>query len=136
MSAPGKFQSPKSDKLADPAKFLKLAERVERTLSEGEGCLNKDMPKQVDPNKILVSPLNRLGAPPNVRHVHQGILKSFLTKAFDRTRPAIGICVEVKSEQGIKKLLAHNNKLLLACSFLPYLFIYLLLNVKLFIVAS
>ena len=67
-------------------------------------------PKQIDPNMVLVSPMNRLGASPNVQHIHFGILKSFLKNSFDRTRPAIGICVEYKSEQGIKKLLEHNRR--------------------------
>ena len=41
-------------------------------------------------------------------HVHFGILNSFKTKGFDRTRPAIGICILYASEEGKKRLLEHN----------------------------
>ena len=91
----------------DPGKFLKLAQRVEETLTKE--ILHQE-PKQLDPNVVLVSPLNRLGASPNVQHIHFGILKSFLKNSFDRTRPAIGICIEYRSEQGIKQLLEHNRR--------------------------
>ena len=66
--------------------------------------------KQIDPNLVLVSPLNRLGASPNVQHVHSGILKPFQKNSYDRTRPAIGICAAYRSEQGMKKLLEHNRR--------------------------
>ena len=61
----------------DVGKAKKLAQRVEETLATE--CLFAE-PKQVDPSLILVAPANRDGAPPNVMHVHNGILKCFLTK--------------------------------------------------------
>ena len=76
-------------------------------------------PKQIDPNLVLVSPLNRLGGSPNVQHVHFGILKSIQKNSYDRTRPAIGICVEYRSEQGIKKLLEHNRRFTQGNKLLP-----------------
>jgi hypothetical protein len=102
-----KFDAPNPSKDVDTGKFLKLAQRVEQVLTTE--CLYPE-PKQIDPDKVLVSPLNRLGASPNTKHVHFGILRSFLKNSFDRTRPAIGICVEIKSEQGLKRLLEHNHK--------------------------
>ena len=97
MAAPQKLGAPKTGSDVDPGKFLKLAQRVEETLTNE--ILYKE-PKQLEPNVVLVSPLNRLGASPNVQHIHFGILKSILKNSFDRTRPAIGICVESKSEHG------------------------------------
>ncbi len=91
----------------DQGRFKKLAQRVEDTLTN-ETLFAE--PKQIDPSLILVSPMNRDGAPPNVRHVHFGILRSFLTKGFDRTRPAIGICVKYTSEAGKTLLLEHNRR--------------------------
>ena len=105
--ADSKFQSPKPSTDVDAGKFMKLAQRVERTLTTK--CLYIE-PKQIDPDKILVSPYNRLGANPNTKHMHFGILKSFWKNSFDRTRPAIGICVEIKSVEGIRKVLEHNRK--------------------------
>ena len=61
--------------LVDVGKMKKLAQRVGETLTQM--CLFAE-PKQLDPCLVLVAPLNRLGAPPNKRHVHFGILKSFL----------------------------------------------------------
>ena len=57
-----------------------------------------------------MNPLNRLGAAPNVRHVHKGILQSIRNFAFDSRRPAVGICVEYRSEKGIQALLQHNRR--------------------------
>ena len=59
---------------------------------------------------ILVAPTNRDGAPPNVQHVHYGILKSFRTSGFDRTRAAIGICIKYTYEHGKALLLEHNER--------------------------
>ena len=73
----------------------RLAQRVEAALGK---ALNKDA-KQIDPKKILVSPHNRMGAPPNVQYIHKTLLKSFLEKGYDYSRPAVGICVEVKSPE-------------------------------------
>ena len=96
-SAADKLQAPKPTASVHQGKFKKLAQRVEETLTT-EALYAE--PKQLDPSVVLVSPLNRLGASPNVQHVHYGILKSFQKNAYGRTRPAIGICVEYRSEQG------------------------------------
>eukprot|EP00972_Heterocapsa_arctica_P065150 9617159-Heterocapsa_arctica.AAC.1 len=101
-----KFGAPSTSDKSDIGKLKKLAQRFEQTLSEE--VLYPEA-KQLDPRSILVAPLNRDGAPPNVPHVHHGILKSFKTKGFDRTRPQIGICIEFKSEEGKKKLIEHNK---------------------------
>ena len=110
MAAPSpakKFGAPEPGVDVDAGKFAKLAQRVEEALTTK--ALHHE-PKQIDPNLILVSPNNRLGPPPNVQHVHQGILKSIFTNSFDRTRPAIGICVKYESAEGIRKVLEHNRK--------------------------
>ena len=80
-----------------------------------EQVLFKD-PKQLNPKKVLVNPLNRDGAPPNVGYIHRGILKGFFNKGFDSTRPQVGICVEFKSLEGKKKLLEHNRRFTKGCS--------------------
>ena len=85
---------------------VRLAQRVEEALQRS---LNKE-PKQILPQKILVAPQNRNGAPPNVQHIHKTILKSFLTQGYDYSRPPVGVCVEVKSLEGRRKLLEHNKK--------------------------
>ena len=110
------FQGPEPSANVDQGKFKKLAQRVEESLTTQ--CLYPE-PKQIDPNHLLVSPLNRLGGSPNVQHVHWGILKSFQKNSFDRTRPAIGICVKVESEHGIKELLEHNKKFTKGNKLLP-----------------
>ena len=115
-AAGGKFDAPSPGASVDQGKFLKLAQRVEQTLTKE---VLYPEPKQLDPNLVLVSPLNRMGASPNVQHVHYGILKSFLKNSFDRTRPAIGICVGYRSEQGIKKLLEHNRRFTQGNKLLP-----------------
>ena len=102
--------------LVDMGKMKKLAQRVEETLTQQ--CLFAE-PKQLDPSLILVAPLNRLGAPPNKRHVHFGILKSFKTKGFDRSRAAIGICIKFTSPQGLKALHEHNQRFSKGCQLLP-----------------
>ena len=84
----------------------KLVERVQEALAKLE------QPRQINPNWILVSPLNRFGQNPNVNRIHFGILGSILKNSFDKTRPFIGVCVEVKSEAGIRKLLEHNERFL------------------------
>ena len=68
VNSQSKFGTPslKGD-LVDVGKAKKLAQRVEETLSTM--CLFAD-PKQLDPSWVLVASLNRLGAPPNKRHVH------------------------------------------------------------------
>ena len=108
-----KYGSPvqKGD-LVDVGKMKKLAQRVEETLTQM--CLFAE-PKQVDPGLVLMAPLNRCGAPPNKRHVHFGVLKSFKDKGFDRTRPAIGICIKFTSTQGLKSLHDHNKRFSKGC---------------------
>ena len=107
-----KFESPEPSAHVDAGMAKKLAERVEEYLNEH--CLF-DEPRRINPDSILVSIWNRLGAPPNCKHLHHGVLRSFKVNAFDKTRPAIGILVEIKSEEGIRKLLEHNHRLLPAC---------------------
>ena len=102
----------------DQGKFLKLAQRVEETLTRES--LYPD-PKQLDPNLVLVSPLNRLGGSPNVQHIHFGSLKSFQLNSYDRTRPAIGICVEYTTEAGKKELIEHNIRFTQGNKLLPSL---------------
>ena len=48
-----------------------------------------------------------------------GILKSFKDKGFDRTRPAIGICIKFTSTQGLKSLHDHNKRFSKGCQLLP-----------------
>ena len=100
----------------DQGKFLKLAQRVEKVL--GDEVLHKE-PKQLDPSLILIAPLNRQGAPPNVQHIHFVILKGMLQKGFDRTRPAVGICVKFTSEEGKAALLRHNHRFTKGNKLLP-----------------
>ena len=103
-----KYGAPGSlGKDVDCGKFKKLAQRVEETLTNESLFAN---PKQLDPQLILVAPTNRDGAPPNVQHVHFGILRSFVRKGFDRTRPAIGICIKYTSESGKALLHEHNRR--------------------------
>ena len=94
-------------KNADPGKYLKLAARVEKALHDQ--VIFKD-PKQLDPESILVDPNNRDSAPPNAQYIHHGILRSFSKMGYDVTRPMVGICVEYKSEAGLRKLLEHNKR--------------------------
>ena len=61
MDPNGQFEGPKTGQGVDQGKFLKLAQRVEETLTRES--LYPD-PKQLDPNLVLVSPLNRLGGSP------------------------------------------------------------------------
>ena len=63
--------------------------------------------------------LNRLGGAPNGKHVHHGILKSFQKSGYDRTRPAIGICIQYITEHGIRLLLDHNRKFTQGNKLLP-----------------
>ena len=84
--ADSKFGAPSVAGGVDQGKFKKLAQRVEETLTSM--CL-RAAPKQIDPNLVLACPYNRLGASPNVPHIHHGILKSIQKHSYDRTRPAI-----------------------------------------------
>ena len=111
-----KFGAPKVGKDTDVAKLGKLAQRVEKTLREQTVFTE---PKQLEPQSVLVAPLNRDGAPPNVPHIHRQILKGFFEKGFDSTRPQPGICVEFKSLESKKKLLEHNHRFTKATTLLP-----------------
>ena len=72
-SASKLFQAPKTNDTVDQGKFMKLAQKVEDTLTNS--CLNNE-PKQIDPDKIFVSPYNRMGANPNTKRVHFNIIGS------------------------------------------------------------
>ena len=111
-----KFEAPKTGADTDPGKLTRLAHRVIQTLEQK--TLFKE-PKQIPPDQILVGLNNRDGAPPNVHHVHADILKCFLLKGFDRTRPATGILVEYRSPEGKAKLLEHNKAFTRGSQYLP-----------------
>ena len=96
----GKYAEPRIGDQTDTGKFKKLAHRVEETLSSQ--CLF-DTPKQIPPPLVLVAPCNRMGAPPNVPHIHKGLLQSFRVKGFDRNKAAIGICIQHTSDEGKRK---------------------------------
>ena len=109
-STPASSKSPK--KAAAPVKDpkqQKLAQRVQGCIDDQ--AVNKKE-RQIDPNWILVSPLNRLGTAPNVHRIHWGILYSFMQNAYDSSRPQIGVCIEIKSEKGLKALMEHNRRFL------------------------
>ena len=101
------FGAPTAGDATDLGRFRKLAQRVEQVLNDR--VLYKE-PKQLDPKTVLVAPLNRDGAPPNVQHIHSDILKGFMKVGFDRTRPQVGICVEFKSDKAKQRLLEHNRR--------------------------
>jgi hypothetical protein len=101
------FGAPKPSEISDTGKLLKLAQRVEKALREQ--VLFKE-PKQLDPQSVLVSPKNRDGAPPNIQYIHFGLLKNFITKGFDTTRPMVGICVQYTSPEGKAMLIEHNKR--------------------------
>ena len=107
MSAPASSKEGKAP-VKDP-KTQKLACRVISCI-DSQSVNKKVGPKQIDPNWILVSPLNRLGTAPNVQRIHWGILYSIMKNGFDRDRPQIGVCVEIKSEKGLKALMDHNRR--------------------------
>ena len=115
MAVIDKFGVPKLGPQADAGKCFKLAQRVEKVLAK---CLSSD-PRQLDPRSLLVDPSNRDGAPPNIQHVHFGILKSFAVKGFDRTRPQVGICVKYTSSEGKARLIEHNRRFSSGASLLP-----------------
>ena len=99
----------------DVGKCKKLALRVEETLKLAIFA----EPKQLDPSLVLVAPMNRSGAPPNKRHVHFGVLKSFKDKGFDRARPQVGICIKFTSPEGLKALHDHNKRFTKGCQLMP-----------------
>ena len=91
----------------DQGQFKKLAQRVEEALSQ-ESLLV--VPQLIDHALILVVATNRDGAPPNAQHVHYGIFRSFMTKGFERTRLATGICTKHTSEHGKALFIDHNKR--------------------------
>ena len=101
-----KFGAPVLGNNTDPLKIDKLAQRVEAVL---QTCLNSE-PRQIDPRALLVAPANRDGSSPNVQHIHKGILASFIKNGFDRSRPAVGICVQVRSSEGKAALIEFNKR--------------------------
>jgi len=104
---PSKFGSPKvNPEITDISKHLKLAQRVEKIMEKAVLAGTK----RIDPRKLLVAPANRDGAPPNIQHVHHGILKSFATAGFDKHRPQAGICVQFTSSEGKERLIEHNRR--------------------------
>ena len=113
---PELFGPPKAGKATDSGKLLKIAERVIDTLKQNAVYPE---PIQIDPRHILVSWLNRQGAPPNVQHLHFIIIRSFVAKVYDPTRPQHGIRVEIKSEEGKRRLIEHNRRFTAGCSLLP-----------------
>ena len=115
MAGLEKFGAPSLSAESDKGKAFKLAARVEKVM---QSCLNAE-PKQLDPRCLLVDPCNRDGAPPNIQHVHHQILKSFATQGFDRTRPAVGICVKYTSVQGKSRLIEHNRRFSAGTPLLP-----------------
>ena len=80
------FPHPANPALAprDELKTLKLAQIVTECLKNNR--IFEDA-KQIEPQQVLVVPLNRDGAPPNCQHIHFGIIRSFGDKGFDPTRP-------------------------------------------------
>ena len=100
---------------AHAGQACKLAARVENILLS---CLNTE-PKQLQPGALLVDPCNRNGAPPNIHHVHHQILKSFAAQGFDRTRPAVGICVKYTSVEGKSRFIEHNRRFSAGTPLLP-----------------
>jgi hypothetical protein len=101
-----KFGAPSVGANSDAGKSFKLAQRVVQILAT---AVNMEA-KQIDPRQLLVSPQNRDGAPPNVQHVHHGILRSLRVNGFDHTRPAVGICIQAKSPEAKRQLLEYNKR--------------------------
>ena len=100
----------------DVGKFQKLAQHVEKSIQD---YMYLKEPKQLDPQLVLVAPMNRDRAHPNPMHIHNVILKSFITKEYDRTRPQDGICIEYTSVEGRRELIEHNLRFSKGCSLLP-----------------
>jgi len=110
-----RLEAPTLGTNADAAKAMKLAQRVELILGT---CVNQE-PRHLDPRSLLVSPQNRDGAPPNVQHVHQGILRSLAQNGFDRSRPAVGICVQLRSPEAKARALEWNRRFTAGNALLP-----------------
>jgi hypothetical protein len=105
--SPSKFGAPHvNPSNTDIAKQLKLAQRVEKIMETAVLA----GPKRIGPRKLLVAPANRDGAPPNVQHVHHGILASFAKAGYDKHRPQVGICIQFMSSEGKQRLIEHNRR--------------------------
>ena len=115
MTTLDKYGSFKVGGNSDAGKSFKIAQRVEAIMTK---CINNE-PKQLAPQALLVDPSNRDGAPPNVQHVHYGILQGIAKKGYDCRRPQVGICVQYKTEAGKAKLLEHNRRFTSGSSLLP-----------------
>jgi hypothetical protein len=115
MATLDKFSPPALGANSDAGKSAKLAGRVLAILGT---AVNKE-PKQLDPRALLVSPHNRDGAPPNVQHIHHGILRSIRSNGFDPSRPAVGICVQMKRPEARLKLLEYNRRFSAGNNLLP-----------------
>ena len=103
---PTTFGAPKVDpSRTDVSKMDKLAIRVNKALAEHAIFAQ---PKQLDTDQVLVSPLNRMGAPPNVRHIHDVILHSIVQNGWDSQRPCPGICVKVSDPVAVRQLIDYN----------------------------
>jgi len=110
-----KFQAPSLGANSDAGKAMKLAQRVELILGT---CVNGE-PRHLDPRSVVVSPQNRDGAPPNVQHIHQGILRSLAQNGFDRSRPAMGICVQLRSPEAKLRAIEWNKRITAGNPLLP-----------------
>ena len=101
--ADSKFGAPRvTSKDVDAGKVAKLSQRVSHTLKT-QTLFHE--PTHLDPRSVLVSPMNRNGAPPNVHQIHDVILKGILVNGYDKDRPPAGICVKYESPEGKKALL-------------------------------
>ena len=101
--------------MAGLEEHFKLAGRVEDIMLKR---INSE-PTQLDPRTLLVDPSHRGGSPPSMLRVHHEILKSFATQGFDRTWPAVGICVKYTSVEGKSRLIEHNRRFSAGASLLP-----------------
>jgi hypothetical protein len=88
----------------DPTKAANLAKRFNDAMAM---ALNKE-PQFIDVHAIGISKVNRLF---NIQHVHGTILRSIVQEGHDKSRPAVGICVEIREAAALAELIAHNQAL-------------------------
>jgi len=91
------INAPKGAPVVDPQQFLKLATRVATIIKKDRLSTH---PVRLMHGKVVVGINNREGAPPNVQHVHHGILKGIREKGFCSDRPQVGICIKYESPEG------------------------------------
>ena len=96
----------------DPSKRTFLADRVQGAM----GLALHPAAMQIAPPRLLISTVNRLFS---VWQVHKTILHSFIKDGFDPERPALGICVEVRSSEKLKALITYNENLASSTPLLP-----------------